>query len=345
VVPKLCFLPAPFTVHSLSRRLACLHFLPSNNCSQHPNIKSWIPPFLKLFHSASLSSSELLLEIGGPWPENTPVHYLVGIMSENKVPAPTTRPRLLSDILEIPLSESAIPEEYTMQRPSLSSAPPPNGNSEGHKGLPTSHSSSHSQPKTLNPPTVLSPRDPGVIGQLPRRGSSSSLFTQTDRLQPLTPINPQFSHRYNEHRRSTPNPLTAFSTSPAVSEQGSPSQSQFATLDRSFGQTPLTSRRNPSRPRTPTPSAGGFKGKARSGTRSSSLPGSPKSRRATPHPHGKPSVKHLTCFWWKVKGDCRFSEEDCLYAHHDTGLLADAPRQVTPGGEQTFTDVYTVYPY
>lgn len=29
------------------------------------------------------------------------------------------------------------------------------------------------------------------------------------------------------------------------------------------------------------------------------------------------SVKHLTCFWWKEKGTCRYSEEDCLYAHRD----------------------------
>lgn len=29
------------------------------------------------------------------------------------------------------------------------------------------------------------------------------------------------------------------------------------------------------------------------------------------------SVKHLTCFWWKEKGTCRYSEEECLYAHRD----------------------------
>ena len=43
------------------------------------------------------------------------------------------------------------------------------------------------------------------------------------------------------------------------------------------------------------------------------------------------SVKHLTCFWWKDKGHCRFSEEECLYAHHDTGLYTDPPRQVVAG--------------
>lgn len=43
------------------------------------------------------------------------------------------------------------------------------------------------------------------------------------------------------------------------------------------------------------------------------------------------SVKHLTCFWWKSKNHCRFSEEECLYAHHDTGHYTLAPKQVVPG--------------
>lgn len=45
----------------------------------------------------------------------------------------------------------------------------------------------------------------------------------------------------------------------------------------------------------------------------------------------KRSVKHLTCFWWKEKGTCKYSEEECLYAHHDTGKYTDPPRQVIPG--------------
>ena len=44
------------------------------------------------------------------------------------------------------------------------------------------------------------------------------------------------------------------------------------------------------------------------------------------------SVKHLTCWYWS-KGHCRFTEENCLYAHRNTGKVAKAPRQVTPGGE------------
>lgn len=37
------------------------------------------------------------------------------------------------------------------------------------------------------------------------------------------------------------------------------------------------------------------------------------------------SVKHLTCFWWWEKGECRFSDEECLYSHHDTGHYTNAP--------------------
>jgi hypothetical protein len=253
-------------------------------------------------------------------------------MPEDKISASGTRPRLLSDILEIPVSESAIPEEYTMHRPSSSPAPQVSGRRHGQSGLHHHHFGSYQQPKASNSPAITSAPDPGIIGQPQQWISSSNTMSHVARLQPLTSLTPQMPHRYNENRRSTPNPLLVFTTSPAVSDTGSPSHSRFPSLERSLSQTSLNARRYPSRPRTPTPSHGA-KGNGRSAPRSSSLPSSPKSRRSTPHPHGKPSVKHLTCFWWKVKGDCRFSEEDCLYAHFDTGLQADPPRQVTPGGE------------
>lgn len=256
-------------------------------------------------------------------------------MADNKNPAITTRPRLLSDILENPLSESDIPEDYTMHRSPVSPTPPTsNRRYEGHGGLPQPYLSPYQQSRASQNHAAASAPDPGIIGQPLQRTSSSTLSSQGPRLQPLTPVHPPISHRYHENRRSTPSPLPAFTTSPGVSDAGSPSHSRFPSLERSFSQTSLNAPRYPSHPRTPTPSSNGAKAKTSNVARSSSLPSSPKHRRPTPHPHGKPSVKHLTCFWWKVKGDCRFSEDDCLYAHRETGLLADAPRQVTPGGEQ-----------
>lgn len=43
------------------------------------------------------------------------------------------------------------------------------------------------------------------------------------------------------------------------------------------------------------------------------------------------SVKHLTCYFWAKNGVCKFSEEDCLYAHHNTGKVAQGPLQVELG--------------
>lgn len=43
------------------------------------------------------------------------------------------------------------------------------------------------------------------------------------------------------------------------------------------------------------------------------------------------SVKHLTCYFWAKNGSCKFSEEDCLYTHRDTGKVAQGPLQVELG--------------
>jgi len=48
-------------------------------------------------------------------------------------------------------------------------------------------------------------------------------------------------------------------------------------------------------------------------------------------PEAAPSVKHLTCYFWKAHGKCQHSDEDCLYAHYFTGQIADPPVQVEPG--------------
>ena len=48
-----------------------------------------------------------------------------------------------------------------------------------------------------------------------------------------------------------------------------------------------------------------------------------------------PSVKHLTCWYWANRG-CRLAGNVCLYAHFDTGRLADPPVQVQRGREFPF---------
>lgn len=46
-----------------------------------------------------------------------------------------------------------------------------------------------------------------------------------------------------------------------------------------------------------------------------------------------PSVKHLTCYFWAKNGVCKWSDNDCLYAHYNTGKTANGPLQVEPGRE------------
>lgn len=47
----------------------------------------------------------------------------------------------------------------------------------------------------------------------------------------------------------------------------------------------------------------------------------------------KPSVKHLTCYFWSEFGHCQWSSADCLYAHAYTGKVASAPVQVEVGSK------------
>lgn len=48
-------------------------------------------------------------------------------------------------------------------------------------------------------------------------------------------------------------------------------------------------------------------------------------------PTGRPSVKHLTCHYWWFLGSCSKSDEECLYAHYDTGRYAEKPQTIVPG--------------
>lgn len=218
---------------------------------------------------------------------------------------------------------------------SYSSSPVQDGQSRGRplttRDIQLPLRSSRLVPASVNPPKI-----PNTVLAAPphfnfehvhqisarRTMSATTALSSADRLHPLTPI----------HTNNRPSAL--FTTSPANSEPSSPGlrpsnirSSSSGSLNRFQAQargppTPTTkpSRRGRNRYET------SFGGSPRSRKSAESL-----SRPGTPHPHGKPSVKHLTCFWWKEKGDCRFKEEDCLYAHRDTGIYADAPRQVAAG--------------
>ncbi|MCJ1266842.1 hypothetical protein MMC22_006727 [Lobaria immixta] len=53
--------------------------------------------------------------------------------------------------------------------------------------------------------------------------------------------------------------------------------------------------------------------------------------KTSPSSSNSNSVKHLTCYFWAKNGVCKWSEDDCLYAHHNTGKTANGPLQVEPG--------------
>ncbi|KAL2043759.1 hypothetical protein N7G274_003278 [Stereocaulon virgatum] len=44
-----------------------------------------------------------------------------------------------------------------------------------------------------------------------------------------------------------------------------------------------------------------------------------------------PSVKNLTCYFWLKHGKCKWTDEECLYAHYHTGKAASGPVQVEQG--------------
>ncbi len=41
--------------------------------------------------------------------------------------------------------------------------------------------------------------------------------------------------------------------------------------------------------------------------------------------------KMQTCWFWKVKGSCRYSDEECQLAHYETGVVSDAPGKKAKG--------------
>lgn len=246
------------------------------------------------------------------------------------------RSQFLSDDLETLLAESAIPEEYTMHHPmSLSGLGFNNDQSGGQGQLYNDQLGSNLR---------YSYRD---IGAAP----SSPLLGSTATSAPLTTPHGRINLAGLPHRtRSSRVPMFTFSNEsgsnqaartnvshltslPTISAPTSPVQTYLNTQQRSTSQICLSARATtPLRPQTPTPSSAGLTLGVGPSPRSVSLPSIPRRGGNAVHPQGKPSVKHLTCYWWKTRGSCRFAEKDCLYAHRNTGLYADAPRQLAPGG-------------
>ncbi|KAL8929016.1 MAG: hypothetical protein Q9208_001459 [Pyrenodesmia sp. 3 TL-2023] len=48
-----------------------------------------------------------------------------------------------------------------------------------------------------------------------------------------------------------------------------------------------------------------------------------------PEPSGLPPSRSLTCFFWARNRKCNRSDEECSYAHYDTGTIARAPPGIT----------------
>ena len=162
-------------------------------------------------------------------------------------------------------------------------------------------------------------------------------WTATSKLKPLTSdlftlsSSPTFPRSLRLPTRSTPtiryNSLSAAmaSSRPQSLLPPRPNSNPFVAspLQTSFPALENLS----SSPESPTPEGVAIrssrptenKARMRTESRSSSVPVSlqvPRTwvRATSPQPQdgSKSSVKHLTCFWWKEKGACRFSDEECL---------------------------------
>ncbi|KAL8695700.1 MAG: hypothetical protein Q9224_003227 [Gallowayella concinna] len=55
------------------------------------------------------------------------------------------------------------------------------------------------------------------------------------------------------------------------------------------------------------------------------------------HFHPVSGKKHLTCFYWAKNGTCRNTDEECAYAHYNTGIVAHDPmhNQTTTTAKQS----------
>ncbi len=76
---------------------------------------------------------------------------------------------------------------------------------------------------------------------------------------------------------------------------------------------------------------------------SATLPTSPTLLRSK-NQTSRPSVKALTCWYWGMEGHCNLSDEMCLYAHHYTGKMAQAPVRVHVGSESFLSSLIVAVP-
>jgi hypothetical protein len=59
---------------------------------------------------------------------------------------------------------------------------------------------------------------------------------------------------------------------------------------------------------------------------------------------GMDEGKNTTCFWWWNTGHCKKSERDCLYAHRDTGLYAKPPPGYVPQKRKLIIETFAELP-
>ncbi|KAL9100395.1 MAG: hypothetical protein Q9187_009368 [Circinaria calcarea] len=57
----------------------------------------------------------------------------------------------------------------------------------------------------------------------------------------------------------------------------------------------------------------------------------------------KRSVKHLTCYYWYKEGPCRWTEDQCAYAHVWTGKVAEKPVTLRQGRRSRSTQQHRKY--
>ena len=137
-----------------------------------------------------------------------------------------------------------------------------------------------------------------------------------------TPNNPIIRNNPVPRSLQLLNPLYGRNTRRSTGPRRRPSGSSNLARIVSFPDDPVTMSQSPPQSGVASDTSDDDRlQRDRNETRSPSIPRSDTSSPLTMAGPRSRSVKHLTCFWWKEKGTCRYSDDECLYAHHDTGKL------------------------